>query len=435
MSEHAWTRGRPLRSRAPQHAPFFRTTAEIAAGACAASVFGYLIEPHALLAILGVAGFAAVAIVTRPKIAAVALGASIPALENLASAKLGVHVSLSDLLLVLLMAQVLGSWAATRDASVMRALRPVAFPVLQYCGFLALLLVAHAGLTAAIQTGQRLELVAFPLAIGSYLALKSAHIRLLQTYVVAATALAIVWPFDSLQLQKNSAGQLIANAILLVVGIPSLARLRPCIPVLIFGLLATASRGAIVAGAVGLLVIFLAQGVGAPWRTLVRATALGVTVLVIFQLMPSSIRARVTSFKSGVGTPTQYNVHIRNEYKTDALHIIRAHPWLGIGVGSYLAGDPGRRTSTVDPHEVILLQAAEGGWLFAGSFVVLVLGSVFALRRFKRIDLAPATAGVVIGTAAHGLFDVYWVRGTPVLGWLMVGMTCALFFRSREVSA
>ena len=33
---------------------------------------------------------------------------------------------------------------------------------------------------------------------------------------------------------------------------------------------------------------------------------------------------------------------------------------------------------------------------------------------------------------AHGLVDVYWVRVTPVLGWLLVGMVCGLYAIERN---
>jgi hypothetical protein len=32
---------------------------------------------------------------------------------------------------------------------------------------------------------------------------------------------------------------------------------------------------------------------------------------------------------------------------------------------------------------------------------------------------------------AHGLVDVYWVRGTPILGWLLVGMACGGLLKLR----
>jgi hypothetical protein len=49
----------------------------------------------------------------------------------------------------------------------------------------------------------------------------------------------------------------------------------------------------------------------------------------------------------------------------------------------------------------------------------------------RQIDVGPAAAGVLIATVAHGLVDVYWVRGTPILGWLLVGMACGRLMKLR----
>jgi hypothetical protein len=35
----------------------------------------------------------------------------------------------------------------------------------------------------------------------------------------------------------------------------------------------------------------------------------------------------------------------------------------------------------------------------------------------------------------HGLVDIYWVRGTPVLGWLLVGMALAQAHAARAERA
>jgi hypothetical protein len=50
----------------------------------------------------------------------------------------------------------------------------------------------------------------------------------------------------------------------------------------------------------------------------------------------------------------------------------------------------------------------------------------------RQVDVGPAAAGVLIATAAHGLVDIYWVRGTPILGWLLVGMACGGFMKLRR---
>ena len=74
---------------------------------------------------------------------------------------------------------------------------------------------------------------------------------------------------------------------------------------------------------------------------------------------------------------------------------------------------------------------AEGGYLFAACFIFLIAATMFALRRMRQVDVAAAAAGLLIATAAHGLVDIYWVRGTPVLGWLVVGMACGGFMKLR----
>lgn len=407
-----------------------RPAAEVAAGALAAVVLGVVVARYPSLAIAAIGVVAALWLLVRPNPAAIALGASIPAVENLAGGHFGVNVSLSDLLLLVLVAAVLGTAVISADAVAFRVLRPTAVPVLQYTAFVLVLLVAHPGFHPAIQTVQRLELVAFPLVAGSYLALKGAHIRLMQAYVVGATALAATWPFDHLQLQKNPAGQILANAILLVVGVPALRRLLFCTPILVYGLFATASRGAIVAGAIGLVVILLVQGIRRPQRSILQALALAAVVLAVFSITPASDRARITSFGSKGSAAAAFTVRVRQNYRADAIKIAAAHPWIGVGVGSYLSGvEEFGLTSTTDPHDVLLLQAAEGGWLFAVSFVVLLGGVALALIRLRHVDLAPAALAVLVATAAHGMVDVYWVRGTPILGWLLVGMTCALASR------
>jgi mannitol-specific phosphotransferase system IIBC component len=80
--------------------------------------------------------------------------------------------------------------------------------------------------------------------------------------------LAVAWPLDDLGLQKNPVGQLIANAILLLVGFRALHRLLPCLIVLVPGLLLTQSRGAILAAAVGITIIVALRGLPARrWRS------------------------------------------------------------------------------------------------------------------------------------------------------------------------
>jgi 4-amino-4-deoxy-L-arabinose transferase-like glycosyltransferase len=202
--------------------------------------------------------------------------------------------------------------------------------------------------------------------------------------------------------------------------------------ILVPGLFYTESRGAIGAAIVGVVVISLFTGLAARLvrRRVVLLAAVG---LVAFLLMPSSLRTRVTTLSAGQTSTAAYSLFIRQEYSTDAKAIIARHPWTGVGIGNYTQADSHGVQPTDDPHEVLYLQAAEGGYGLAVSFVVLVAGTAIALfTRMRRVPVAAAAAGVLLATAVHGLVDVYWVRGTPVLGWLLVGMACGELMRQRQ---
>jgi O-antigen ligase len=295
-----------------------------------------------------------------------------------------------------------------------------------------LVLAAHLSVGDFFKTGQRYELFALPLVVGAFAAMSGRHLVVLKGYVLAATALAVVWPFDQSLGQKNPVGQMITNAILVLVALPSLRRFFPCLLILVPGLFYTESRGAIGAAIVGVVVISLFTGLAARLvrRRVVLLAAVG---LVAFLLMPSSLRTRVTTLSAGQTSTAAYSLFIRQEYSTDAKAIIARHPWTGVGIGNYTQADSHGVQPTDDPHEVLYLQAAEGGYGLAVSFVVLVAGTAIALfTRMRRVPVAAAAAGVLLATAVHGLVDVYWVRGTPVLGWLLVGMACGELMRQRQ---
>jgi O-antigen ligase len=409
----------------------------VAAAALVAAALGYELSGGHRTLILAFSVLPLVAVLlTRPTVPLVLLGASIPFVRSLTGhdAGGGRNVSLSDLLLLLVGGGILLQMMSSRTAPAVRALRPVALPVLVYGAFMVILLPAHASVGEVLKTGQRAELFLLPLVVGAFAVLTGRHIRLLQAYVLATSLLAVVFPLASLGMQKNPVGQMIANAILLLVGVSSLRRLFPCLVLLVPGLLLTQSRGAIAAAVIGTAVIMGMQALN------LRSLATRVLPLVVvaagaFYFLPTATQQRVTTFSASTNTRAGYSIYFRQQYSNDALRIIRAHPWTGIGVGNYLAGDPSQGTQASDPHEVILLQAAEGGYGLAVCFVVLIVGSLVALVRLRKVSLAPAAAGVLAATVAHGFVDVYWVRGTPVLGWLLVGMVCGLLATSRLTTA
>ncbi len=375
-------------------------------------------------------------LLTRPVISLVLFGASIPAIVSLTgsgTAGSGYNVGPSDLLLLIAGAAIALEYAAFRGVSMLRPLRVVSPMVYAYSAIMVALLTVHHSVHDLAKTGQRFELFLLPLIVGAYVSVIGWHLRVLQVYVFACMGLAVVFPLHSFGMQHNPVGQMIANAILVVVAVPAFRRLLPCLVVLVPGLLLTGSRGAILAGLAGVVMIAVASGFRS--RLIVtRVLPIAALAAGTFVLVAPSLQHRLTSYSSSPKTAGGYAIHVRHEYTRDAKRIIAAHPWTGVGVGNYFTGGIPGAAQTTDPHDVILLEAAEGGYLFAAAFVFLIVGLLVVLVRMKQVDVAAAAAGVLLATVVHGLVDVYWVRGTPLLGFLLVGMACGGLARSRAPS-
>jgi hypothetical protein len=396
--------------------------------------------PLVLVALAVVGLIVALIVVSSPMLSAALLGLSIPEIQDVTGGHFGLHVAASDLLFVLIGGRLFVEATLQRRRPTALALRRVQVPVLQYVWIVVLLLVIHFGFTSAVKSAQRLELLYLPMLAGAFLVLRGQHMVALKAYVLSATVLAVAWSVDQHaltgQFQKNPVGGFIASAVLLLIAVPRLRRLLWCTPILLIGVGLTASRGAVLALAAGIVVIVLMQAAtsrrGAALARILTLLLLG---LVVFQFLPTTITTRLTNYTVSQRSRSSYALYIREEYDHDAEQLIAAHPLTGVGVGNYLAGSAALGTSTTDPHNVILLEAAEGGYLFAASFIVLIAGLAFALWRMRRVELAAAAAAVVVATFVHGLVDVYWVRGTPVLGFLLVGMVCALASQRKAEAA
>jgi O-antigen ligase len=317
----------------------------------------------------------------------------------------------------------------TGQTAIFTKLRPLVIPFAPYVVWMAVLAAAHLGVVSGLQSGQRLELFLFPVMIGLAIALHGLAMPFLKAYLLTATVFAALYPLFSdeaggLGAQKNPAGQFIANGLLLLIAVKELrGRLLFAAPLLTLGLLWTQSRGAILSVIVGLVVLLLIH----PGRDRLRFVALLIPIAAVaigaFALLPNATKVRNTSFTVSTDTRAGYSLEIRETFRRQAWQLIHAEPVFGTGVGRYADGVDGIRPTTQDPHQVLLFQAAEGGYPFAVGFAVLVLGSAAVIAwRGRRTVLGPAAAALLLATAGHGLVDVYWVRGTPVLSWLVVGM-------------
>lgn len=344
-----------------------------------------------------------------------------------------VHLTVSDVLLTFAVAAALPvlllrpNWAQR-----IRNARPLLVAAVPFSAWLIAVAVHHPGLSNAMKTGQYFQLFLLPLLLGALVIEKKVARVALTGFVAAAVLIALLWattrghfPFVG---NKNPSGQFMTDGIILALALaPSwLWRLLLLAP-LATGLAFTQSRGAILAAGVGIIVVLALRGLGTWRRTLVAIVPLVVGVVLGFQLLPEDIVARNTDFSAGQAgtslTAAQYSVKLREIYRQEGWQLVNSHPVFGVGPGNYLTGTPGTDTVTDDPHDLIIRTAGDAGYPGLVGFGILVVGS--ALLVLRRRNLSPYAAVALAVQAAiitHGFVDVYWVRGTPVLGWLLIGM-------------
>ena len=309
-----------------------------------------------------------------------------------------------------------------------------------FLGWMIVLLAAHASTRTAFKTLTAAEVTVLPMVL-AVLTLDKKHVKVaVDLFLVLAAALALIW---TLRLgnafgfagNKNYAGQFLADAIVLTLATSRRGSRRlSVLPLYVAGLLFSASRGSLVGAAIGCVVLLLVRGLGTWKRTAAAGIALVGVVVGAYVAVPTDIQARVGSIfsnteasdeagdpKTGLQKSLEYNVELRKVYREDGLNLIREHPFVGVGLGNYVTGFA--ETTTVDPHNVLIRTAADGGIPYLLLFGVFVVGTGLAV--FSRLNKSP-WAGAALALQAslltHGMVDVYWVRGTPVIGWVVVGL-------------
>ena len=321
--------------------------------------------------------------------------------------------------------------------------RPVLLFATPYLAWLLVVLAAHPSAHTAFKTMTAVEITLLPIVLGAVAVNRRSAPWALYGFLGSAAFLAILWAGQlgtAFAGNKNAAGQYLALAILLTI---ILSKGRPHylipLPLYVVGLLYAASRGAMVAAVFGAIALLALRGLGSWRRTVAATTVLTLVVLVGYNTVPVSLQAKVTAAFSQAGgaapaasTPevvgqtnversTAYNLMIRKAYRKDGVALVEAHPLLGVGTGNYDTGSG--PTRTIDPHNVLIRVAAEGGFPELVTFLFFLGGTgLLMLRRLGHNPWAGPAIAIQIAAFTHGLVDVYFVRGVPVLGWLLVGM-------------
>jgi hypothetical protein len=269
---------------------------------------------------------------------------------------------------------------------------------------------------------QRAEIIFLWLALGAVLYSIRAVRLFLTTYVIVCVAFSLAWitsPGVSglFGIQKNPSGGFIAAALLIVLISPLRARWRiPALLLLTAGLIGTSSRGAIIGALAVIPVVLLLPHYRK--RVFGWVSFAAVVSLIVLLALPGSITQRLFS-RDEHGVYTQ---RIRNVFIQDALEQWQTNRGWGIGIGEYVQqASELQNVTTHDPHNVWILALVEGGFWLLGAFVVSLGLLVLWMLRHRTHSLIGFALIIQASTFVHSSVDVYWVRGTPALGWLLTG--------------
>ena len=173
---------------------------------------------------------------------------------------------------------------------------------------------------------------------------------------------------------------------------PSAALLGVAILLPIASVLLSGSRGGVISLSVecllaALLVLFFGPRRARPATALVAGVAVVAAALLFFWMAPRDIAERITR-TAGNPHQTELDLSGRMEAARNTLGIFRAHPWLGVGLGSFEIAFPAHETFASDlrwdhAHNDYAEALAETG--LAGAAIILFALGLFFHIVFKEV--------------------------------------------------
>jgi hypothetical protein len=363
-----------------------------------------------------------VAVAVSVRLPAVVLVAVLPgayASWRLGPASVGLSLADATLLVGAVAAVPFVPWGAP---GLRRALAGLA----AYEAILLLAVAGHPSERAVVEWGHRILLVGGSLMVGAALVRLVSLRPAIRFYLVASAVVAAAactyavthhfqpaYPFG---FQKNAAGLLLALAFLVSVVAPRLAGvpvglLNPLRVLLVLGMLATQSRGSMVATIAGLAAVQLFGSERRRAAPLVLVAALAMCAVVVVVTQSQDERARLDP-----SAAKYYGIGARQAVNSQAMEIWSHQRPLGAGLRYFR--DPVFATS--EPHNVLIVSLAETGVVGLVGLLLLLVAAGSALRGLTG-ELATLARVVFVVRLLGGMFDIFWVAGRGSLPWVLVG--------------
>lgn len=303
--------------------------------------------------------------------------------------------------------------------------------------------LAHPTRQGAQEVLHRLILVGGGILVGAWLAHRSHVAIALRLLVAISLVFALVAIADRiatgqaaypLGYHKNFAGPGFATCAILLLAAPDALHLAVrsrvrwgAFSVLLAGLLATSSRGAILGFALAAAVWILRPGTG---HRRVNPIVGVLLVLGLGFVGVSSVQQQLSDQASG--SVTIDSITQRQMVETATRDLWRSSPFTGVGLRFYKT--PEFNTYQA-PNNMFDEGLAETGVLGAIGLAVFVVGGI-ALTYRVRTPIGQAANMVVLAAFFHGQVDLFWSNG-QALNWLVVGFAFGggITAKSRVVGA
>ncbi len=324
-----------------------------------------------------------------------------------------------------------------------RRFRDALFMTLGYGAVISLAVVNHPSLSAAIEVPHRFVMAMGAISVGAALAFlgrERGALRLLVAYAAAISVIAVIdslsrhlGPAYPLTMQKNAGGFLLAASFLVLflshrrLGWPPWA-VRLAGGLILIGLAATQSRGAILS----LLLVFVVVALQHTWhqrlRRLRRAAplillaAIGLGTVGFLSFQSESALHQGSNYKFGsIGSR-------ETTYRATFSQVIKPHPVFGAGPKWFREPD----APSVEPHNLLIDELSSVGLVGLAAFLIF-LWALFRLCRRCDSPYAELAWTVLLLRVLATMVDVFWAAGPNTLPFLLIGLAIGAEARQHEL--